>query len=348
MRCILTVLTPQSSALVNSIKFYDQCVNRVDHALNIKSAGYMETALTCLAFYVIFDKPLNAITNLGLSFPATVMLRSAAVIGISKIFNKAMLFLHHLTKEAMQEIVQDSRQNPKQAVLLQSKELAEILQDYPQYIPTFLYGLFEMFSAREVMSWRYNRNLLQDLSTLAKTHSIEHIVVGSESDFTNRLVKLKDKTIDLLLIEAHGNPTKISFGPDFVIDEDSAAHMQKIAEKMKGMGSQIILLSCSTAKGDFNIARTLALFCPNTIVTGPIDDAALGPKALRDDLSPAFIKKCTHYGVTRKQILHSRTVKPAEPLAKKISSRAKTFWNRIQECLRSFLSFLSRLFRFSR
>jgi hypothetical protein len=131
----------------------------------------------------------------------------------------------------MVKIAQDSKNSPKSLLILHSQE-----------------DFFGALSTHAEVS---------RLEKLAKTHSIEFIPVSLKAQIKTE----NGRRYDVVLIKGHGSSTETALASDLKVSMDDKESYEWVNQLVKE-GGKIILFSCSTAKGEENIARKISAACP--------------------------------------------------------------------------------------
>lgn len=119
----------------------------------------------------------------------------------------------------------------------------------------------------------------------AKRHSIDRI---RGMTYQERL-KVQGKKYDVIAIMAHGQSKVINMdGEFFGFSGNSLKKIGFLSCRLKE-GGKIILCSCSTAKGDDNVAKAISAAIPHATVYAPSEDvyAAVGEE-FDEDMTPRF------------------------------------------------------------
>lgn len=188
-------------------------------------------------------------------------------------FNKAN---SNYQTDEIKRIINNSTCNTKKALIIETTDWRGGLPP-PNVQERFILSL-----TGDIRAPSYRLNLLQ----LAKTHSIQHIAPHSELELYTKLEQVTDNTIDLLWIRAHGEEEYIYFNKNLIFF-DKASIFKNLANKMKQF-SKCILSSCSTGKGESNIAKSLSSSFPKTTVYAPKDNISTTFQNFSKNLSPIF------------------------------------------------------------
>ena len=151
-----------------------------------------------------------------------------------------------LTEKKIAQIITESAGKPKKALIIQSTKDR--------------YGAL------------LTRTHVEKVRQLAKTHSIEKVVVNTEKEF---LTALPSGRFDLVWVRAHGTPNSIEIGHNFKLSKDSAPQtFHTLASKIKYHGK--LLLECCDVGNNRNkescLAEHIASYCWDATVYAPLSD----------------------------------------------------------------------------
>lgn len=150
---------------------------------------------------------------------------------------------HALVEKKIAQIITESAGKPKKALIIQS--------------------------AADINGALSMRTHVEKIRSLAKTHSIERIVVNHEKEFFR---SLPTGQFDVVWIRSHGTPTSIELGIDFELNKESPhKYFYILASRVKQNG-KLILECCNvanTSKQEGSIAEHIASYCWEATVYAP-------------------------------------------------------------------------------
>lgn len=113
------------------------------------------------------------------------------------------------------------------------------------------------------------RTHIEKVRKLAETHAIERIIIKDKNEF---LTRLPSGRFDTVWLRAHGRPTSIEMGKDFLLDTKSSPKIFRLlASTIKERG-RLILECCNAANArtaEENIAERIASYCRDVVIFAP-------------------------------------------------------------------------------
>jgi|GEM_PF-5824057 len=174
------------------------------------------------------------------------------------------LYLHEV------EMMRNSSEAQKNILLIQHSSETNLSQrslSLPQWWVKKLIP-----EADENVELAYNRVWIEDLKRTQKIN-FRRIVVYSEEQLERELDSIGDKTVDILMINAHGSQLGFTLHPSQRINlATSVLKFRRFADKLAQKVSrscQIVLQSCNTGVKEVNIAKSLSIKIPGSTVYAP-------------------------------------------------------------------------------
>lgn len=275
---LMTIAIKQSAPTFSLGRVYHRVIDTIDARIGGYTAHIFDN-LTAIFSSMVFFIPQSILKAQGAHW--SIGLPVAMVGGVA--FLVALVTFRRLAdeyrREELKQITSCPTQNEKTVVIIEAAD-----SDNGSFFESELY--------QSVLSNPRLFGLRANILKISETHTVRHIIASSEEQTLKELDSLGDQTVDLLLIKAHGYPGGMYLNKNFWIGSQSDALMNKIAQKIRDKAS-CILDSCSTGRGEENIAKLLSASWKNATVHAPTENVNMFTK-LDNEFRPHYFFGAFH------------------------------------------------------
>jgi hypothetical protein len=289
-------------------------------ALNFSLFTPLSAGAVLFAGFVFFGTTLLPSITLSMNPTVNIVAQEVAkcLFAILSVFaiqlpltNLFFREIFNFQNKDIDKIIQNSKGNAKNALVIEASDWEQDVEDETQ---NKSFSLFDYVKKcvpvpphRDIglSSLRFN------LQKLGKTHAIQHIFAKSKAQLKEALKRIPDQSVDYLWIRGHGFQHAICLGKDFNLSFDSGSLFKLFGKKVHN-NAIIPLTSCSTGKGEYNVARALSSYCPKATVYAPEKGiSTFQGTEFKENLIPYFTAPYSRENLTRS----FRNGAPGQPVA---------------------------------
>lgn len=237
-----------------SYLFSPALLDRVERSIGPRKLDFIESFFPGLAFNLGVVVPLAALFLPAINPMLTVSLCQGTTLLGFKINSLYQNYKRKLITAKIKEIVAQSQEQKSR------KKVALVLNcTYCPYEELFNINAF------------HSRRHVKHLQDIAKGHSIDEILnVSTKEDLHEGLQKYQDLYFDLLWLRGHGEPKFVRFGKKYRFQSSDQDTMKLMRSKIR-KNSKVVFNSCSTGKGEDNIAHTFSCENPEATILAPTE-----------------------------------------------------------------------------